>query len=109
VSFQAHWAYYPQHRFRALLLTPEKSEFTNLSTEAPLILLGKVFHPVRIVIVSTDSIVSIGIANPVATILSAAMMLKYSFGLTKEAQAVEQAVAKVLNSKSIGGLEIRTG
>ncbi len=34
--------------------------------------------------------------NPIATILSAAMMLKYSFNLDKEAQAIEDAVRKVL-------------
>tara|TARA_Y100000310_G_C20703003_1_gene831835 strand:- start:3590 stop:4657 length:1068 start_codon:yes stop_codon:yes gene_type:complete len=36
------------------------------------------------------------IANPIATILSAAMLLKYSFGLEKEAQAIEQAVEKAI-------------
>lgn len=36
-------------------------------------------------------------ANPMATILSAAMMLRYSFGLAKEADAVEAAVRKVLD------------
>ena len=35
-------------------------------------------------------------ANPIATILSAAMMLRYSFDLEKEADAVEAAVKKVL-------------
>ncbi len=35
-------------------------------------------------------------ANPIATILSTAMMLRYSFGLTEAAQAVETAVASVL-------------
>jgi len=35
-------------------------------------------------------------ANPIATILSAAMMLRYSFGLEEEAQAIENAVTKVL-------------
>ncbi len=35
-------------------------------------------------------------ANPIATILSAAMMLRYSFHLTEEAAAVENAVDKVL-------------
>lgn len=37
-------------------------------------------------------------ANPIATILSAAMMLRYSFDLIKEADAVEDAVRKVLDS-----------
>jgi 3-isopropylmalate dehydrogenase len=37
-----------------------------------------------------------GIANPIAAILSAAMMLRYSFGLDSEAAAVEAAVEGVL-------------
>ena len=37
-----------------------------------------------------------GIANPIATILSAAMMLRYSFDLDQEADAIEAAVEKVL-------------
>lgn len=36
-------------------------------------------------------------ANPIATILSAAMMLRYSFDMTKEADAVEAAVVKTLD------------
>lgn len=35
-------------------------------------------------------------ANPIATILSAAMMLRYTFDLDKEADAIEQAVKQVL-------------
>ena len=35
-------------------------------------------------------------ANPLATILSAAMMLRYSFSLTKEADAIEKAVEDTL-------------
>lgn len=35
-------------------------------------------------------------ANPLATILSAAMMLKYSFGLEAEATSIEEAVFEVL-------------
>jgi 3-isopropylmalate dehydrogenase len=38
----------------------------------------------------------LNMANPIAIILSIAMMLRYSFGLTSEAQAVEVAVEKVL-------------
>jgi 3-isopropylmalate dehydrogenase len=49
-----------------------------------------------------------GIANPVGTILSAALMLRYSFGKPKEAQAIEDAVRKVLDAKDIGGFELRT-
>jgi len=36
------------------------------------------------------------LANPIATILSVAMMLRYSFGLTAEAQTVENAVLTTL-------------
>jgi len=36
------------------------------------------------------------LANPIATILSVAMMLRYSFGLEREARAVEGAVERVL-------------
>ena len=36
-------------------------------------------------------------ANPIATILSVAMMFRYSFGLSGEAQAIEDAVDKVLS------------
>jgi 3-isopropylmalate dehydrogenase len=36
------------------------------------------------------------IANPIATILSAAMMLRYSFNLADEAQAIEKAVIAIL-------------
>ena len=39
----------------------------------------------------------LNMANPIATILSVAMMLRYSLGLTKEAQAIEAAVEEVLN------------
>lgn len=37
-------------------------------------------------------------ANPIATILSAAMMLNYSFGLQAEAKAIENAVTEALKS-----------
>lgn len=43
------------------------------------------------------------LANPIATILSAAMMLRYSFDMDREAEAVEAAVAQVLKDG------IRTG
>ena len=45
---------------------------------------------------SAPDIAGKGIANPIATILSAAMMLRYSFDLDKEADAVEAAVRQVL-------------
>jgi len=37
-------------------------------------------------------------ANPIATIASLAMMLKYSFGLQREADALEQAIVSVLEA-----------
>jgi 3-isopropylmalate dehydrogenase len=46
---------------------------------------------------SAPDIAGQNIANPIATILSAAMMLKYSFGLMKESEAVEKAVKKALS------------
>lgn len=45
---------------------------------------------------SAPDIAGKNIANPIATILSAAMMLRYSFDLDQEAAAVEAAVQKVL-------------
>ncbi|MBP3279273.1 MAG: 3-isopropylmalate dehydrogenase, partial [Butyrivibrio sp.] len=45
---------------------------------------------------SAPDIAGKDIANPIATVLSAAMMLRYSFNLDKEADAIERAVSKVL-------------
>lgn len=45
---------------------------------------------------SAPDIAGKNIANPIATILSAAMMLRYSCDLDKEAKAVEDAVKQVL-------------
>lgn len=45
---------------------------------------------------SAPDIAGKDLANPIATILSAAMMLRYSFDLDKEADAVEKAVQRVL-------------
>lgn len=45
---------------------------------------------------SAPDIAGQDIANPIATILSAAMMLRYSFDLDKEADAIENAVKKIL-------------
>lgn len=47
---------------------------------------------------SAPDIAGQGIANPLATILSCAMMLRWSFGLAREADAVEAAVEAVLNA-----------
>lgn len=45
---------------------------------------------------SAPDIAGKDLANPIATVLSAAMMLRYTFDLDKEAEAVEEAVRKVL-------------
>jgi 3-isopropylmalate dehydrogenase len=46
---------------------------------------------------SAPDIAGKDLANPIATILSTAMMLRYSFHLDKEADAVERAVGKALD------------
>ncbi len=45
---------------------------------------------------SAPDIAGKGIANPIATILSAAMMLRFTFDLDREADAIEEAVQRVL-------------
>ena len=45
---------------------------------------------------SAPDIAGQDIANPIATVLSAAMMLRYSFDLDQEAKAIEDAVQQVL-------------
>ena len=47
---------------------------------------------------SAPDIAGKGIANPIATILSAAMMLRFSFDLDEEADAIERAVSEVLKA-----------
>ena len=46
---------------------------------------------------SAPDIAGRGIANPYATILSVAMLLRYSLGLEKEAAAVESAVSRAID------------
>ncbi len=45
---------------------------------------------------SAPDIAGLGIANPIATILSVAMMLRYSFNLEEEAQNIESAIEEIL-------------
>ena len=47
---------------------------------------------------SAPDIAGQDIANPIGTILSAAMMLRYSFDLAAEADAIEAAVSRVLDA-----------
>ena len=56
---------------------------------------------------SAPSLAGLDVANPIATILSAAMMLRLSFDLDAEAAAIERAVEEVLEAglgtRDIGG------
>lgn len=52
---------------------------------------------------SAPDIAGKNIANPVAQILSAAMMLRYSFGLEAEAVVIESAVTQVLEAGTLTG------
>ena len=55
---------------------------------------GGLYEPIH---GSAPDIAGKGIANPIATILSAAMMLRHAFGLVEEADAIERAVGTVLD------------
>lgn len=57
---------------------------------------------------SAPDIAGKDIVNPIATILSVAMMLRYSFDLEKEAKEIEDAVTKVL-SKGYRTIDIYNG
>ncbi|KAJ1914018.1 hypothetical protein H4219_004964 [Mycoemilia scoparia] len=57
---------------------------------------------------SAPDIAGQGIANPVGTILSAALLLRYSLGMEPEANAIEQAVRKVLDDDELNGYNVRT-
>ncbi|SPP63408.1 3-isopropylmalate dehydrogenase [Nitrospira lenta] len=60
---------------------------------------------------SAPDIAGKNIANPIATIASAGMMLSYAFKLEKEAEAIEQAIVKTLDmgyrTKDIQGPDTR--
>lgn len=79
------------------ILTDEASMITGSIGMIPSASLGEgsagLYEPIH---GSAPDIAGKNIANPVGTILSAAMMLRYSFGLTEEADAVEAAVNKAL-------------
>jgi len=79
------------------ILSDEASQLTGSIGMLPSASLGEgslgMYEPVH---GSAPDIAGQDIANPIATILSGAMMLKYSFGLQEEAKAIEDAVTKVL-------------
>ena len=79
------------------ILSDEASQITGSIGMLPSASLGDarggLYEPIH---GSAPDIAGKGIANPLATILSAALMLRHSFGLSAEADAVERAVADVL-------------
>ena len=64
---------------------------------APVVRAGPDLSLIHIFHGSAPDIAGRDIVNPTACILSAAMMLRYSFGMTEEADAIENAVNKVLD------------
>ncbi len=80
------------------ILSDEASQITGSIGMLPSASLGQggsfgMYEPVH---GSAPDIAGKDIANPIATVLSAAMMLQYSFKLEAEAKAIENAVAAVL-------------
>ncbi|MGL5243639.1 MAG: 3-isopropylmalate dehydrogenase [Sarcina sp.] len=79
------------------ILSDEASMITGSIGMLPSASLGKgnfgLYEPIH---GSAPDIAGKGIANPLATILSVAMMLKYSFNLTEESNDLENAVINVL-------------
>ena len=81
------------------ILSDEASQITGSIGMLPSASLGYtkrgLYEPIH---GSAPDIAGKGIANPIATILSAAMMLLYSFDLKEESQAIVNAVDTVLNA-----------
>lgn len=79
------------------ILSDEISQITGSIGMLPSASLGdkgpNVYEPIH---GSAPSIAGQNIANPLATILSAAMMLRYSFNLEREAVAIEEAVERAM-------------
>lgn len=80
------------------ILSDEASEITGSIGMIPSSSLGDgtrgLYEPIH---GSAPDIAGKNIVNPIATILSAAMMLRYSFDMAQEADTVEKAVEKVLD------------
>ncbi|MFH1391110.1 MAG: 3-isopropylmalate dehydrogenase [Candidatus Diapherotrites archaeon] len=79
------------------ILSDESSMITGSLGMLPSASLGEgsfgLYEPIH---GSAPKYTGMDVANPIATILSAAMLLKYSFGLDKEAKAIEDAVEKTI-------------
>ncbi|MCK9190149.1 MAG: 3-isopropylmalate dehydrogenase [Sphaerochaetaceae bacterium] len=80
------------------ILSDEASQITGSIGMLPSASLGKgtlgMYEPIH---GSAPDIAGMDLANPIATVLSVAMMLRYSFKMEKEAKAIENAVGKVLD------------
>ncbi len=80
------------------ILSDEASQITGSIGMLPSASLGEgafgMYEPIH---GSAPDIAGQNKANPIATILSMAMMLRYTFGLEAEASCIEQAVTDVLN------------
>ena len=81
------------------ILSDEASQITGSIGMLPSASLGEttrgMYEPIH---GSAPDIAGQNIANPIATILSAAMMLRYSFDLAKEADMIEKAVNDTLEA-----------
>lgn len=81
------------------ILSDEASQITGSIGMLPSASLGStrrgMYEPIH---GSAPDIAGTGKANPIATILSAAMMLRYSFDMEEEAAAIEKAVNDVLDA-----------
>ncbi len=91
------------------ILSDEASQITGSIGMLPSASLGTgghgLYEPIH---GSAPDIAGKNIANPIATILSASLMLRHSFGLKAEADAIEQAVGKVL-AKGVRTADIAAG
>ena len=80
------------------ILSDEASQVTGSIGMLPSASLGEgafgMYEPIH---GSAPDIAGKNFANPIATILSMAMMLRYSFGLNEEADIIEKAVTNTLN------------
>lgn len=81
------------------ILSDEASQITGSIGMIPSSSLGSttcgLYEPIH---GSAPDIAGKDVANPIGTILSAAMMLKYSFDMEEEADAIEKAVSSYLDS-----------
>lgn len=84
------------------ILSDEASQLTGSIGLLPSASLGEgtrgLYEPIH---GSAPDIAGRGLANPVATILSAAMMLRYSFALPEAAEGIERAVGEALESGAL--------